>query len=287
MNKNQRLRYEMFLRVRDFGHVHRDRFPESSTAGKAFAAAVAGLEAHAMAGLLTAEEGRTARDAARDALVDRLTAIARTARVIARALPGADAVFRMPAERSDTSLLTTARAFISEGQAVKNRFVPLGTPDDFLTGLQKVVDTYDQAIGGRRGGARRHEDGHRAGPRRRPHPRRRRRQHAAGRPGRARGVEARSAADVEGKRRVHRCEGAGHEARRANANAGGAGSGIARGGHDGRASRRRSAGGRSAEGDCSLPLFDDGGVNGTKNWRSARGPRAHLGRSSPHVANTQ
>jgi hypothetical protein len=155
MNKNQRLRYEMFLRVRDFGHVHRDRFPESSTAGKAFAAvaaAVADLEAHAMAGLLTAEEGRKARDAARDALVDRLTAIARTARVIARALPGADAVFRMPAERSDTSLLTTARAFISEGQAVKNRFVPLGMPDDFLTGLQKVVDTYDQAIGGRRAG---------------------------------------------------------------------------------------------------------------------------------------
>jgi hypothetical protein len=34
------------------------------------------------------------------------------ARVIARALPGADEVYKLPEQRTDTALLTTARAFI-------------------------------------------------------------------------------------------------------------------------------------------------------------------------------
>jgi hypothetical protein len=155
MTREQRLRYEMLLRVRDFGSAHRARFPESSTAGKGFAAvagAVAAIEGHAMDGLVTAEEGRKARDAAREVLVERLTAIARTARVIARDLPGADDVFKVPEQRSDTALLTTARAFIREGEAVKARFVPLGMSDRFLTDLQAVVETFEEAIHGRRAG---------------------------------------------------------------------------------------------------------------------------------------
>jgi hypothetical protein len=68
------------------------------------------------------------------------------ARVIARALPGADEVYKLPEQRTDTALLTTARAFIREGQAAKERFVPLGMSENCLTDLQ------EQAIGGRRAG---------------------------------------------------------------------------------------------------------------------------------------
>ena len=45
MNRNQRFRYEMFVRVRSFGVANRDQFPESSTGGKALALVEAAVAA--------------------------------------------------------------------------------------------------------------------------------------------------------------------------------------------------------------------------------------------------
>ena len=61
MTKAERVRYEMFLRVRDFGHAHRDMFPESSTGGRSFATiarAVAEIESHVAKKRVTAKDGR-------------------------------------------------------------------------------------------------------------------------------------------------------------------------------------------------------------------------------------
>ena len=49
MTRRQRYRYEMFVRVRDFGRASQDLFPASSTGGQAFGrviAAVAAIEDH-------------------------------------------------------------------------------------------------------------------------------------------------------------------------------------------------------------------------------------------------
>ena len=128
--------------------------PESSVAGKAFetvARAAADVETYATAKLLTAEEGKKSKAAAR-AIVERLTTIARTARVIAETTPGADGVFQLPEKKSDVALLTTARAFIREGEAAKERFVTLGMPDTFVAELEALVDGFEQAIRDRRAG---------------------------------------------------------------------------------------------------------------------------------------
>jgi len=155
MERYERQRYEMLVRVRNFGMTHRQHFPETSAGGKAFtvvAEAAAALEAHATAKLLTAEEGKKTKAAARNAVVERLAVIARTARELARTVPGADSVFRLPEGRSDVALITTARAFVREGQSRIERFVPLGMAGTFVAELQEVTDTFEQAVKGREAG---------------------------------------------------------------------------------------------------------------------------------------
>ena len=83
MDRYQSLRYEMFLRVREFGTTHRQLFPESSTAHKSFAAlatAVDRIRTHTTAATLTAGEGRKPTKMLREAINDRLITLARTSR---------------------------------------------------------------------------------------------------------------------------------------------------------------------------------------------------------------
>jgi hypothetical protein len=155
MKRDDRLRYEMFLRVRDFGIAQRQLFPDGSMGGKAFAAvaaAIAQIEASATEKLLTAEEGRQAKAAARDVLVERMTTIARTARLLSKNAPGSDAVFQLPVYLSDVELLAAARAYVREAQAAIDRFVLLGMPKTFVVDLQALVDGFEQAVHGRRAG---------------------------------------------------------------------------------------------------------------------------------------
>jgi hypothetical protein len=143
----------LFLRVRDFGTVERQRFPEPSTAGRAFAvvaAAAADIEGQVASILLMTEEGTTAKAAARAALVRRLAAIARTARLVARTVPGAADGFHLSPKPSDVALLAVARAFVREGQAAKDQLVPLGLPETFITDVQVRIDRFEQAIRNRR-----------------------------------------------------------------------------------------------------------------------------------------
>jgi hypothetical protein len=102
--------------------------------------------------VLTAEEGRRAKGAARQLLVDRLSTIARTARLMAKHAPGADAVFQVPADSSDLALLTAARAAITACEAALDRFVLLGLPKTFVAELQELTDSFEQAVHGRRAG---------------------------------------------------------------------------------------------------------------------------------------
>lgn len=155
MKKNERLRYEMFLRVRDFGNAHRQQFPDGSMGGKAFravGAAIAEIDAHNTARVLHGRGGKKARSAAREALVERLMAIARTARLMSKASPGSDGAFRIPSNSSDVALLTAARAILQESQAAVDRLVLLGLPKTFVTDLQELIDRFEQGVHGRRTG---------------------------------------------------------------------------------------------------------------------------------------
>jgi len=155
MSRNEHLRHEMLLRVRDFGVAHRDEFPKSSPAGKEFAtvaAAAAEMQAGARRKLLAAEEDRKAKTEVREAITERLMTLARTARLAARTTPGADRGLKLPSGKSDAALLTTTLVFIEKAEAVLNVLVLLGLPKTFLTELQELADRLQVLIDATRNG---------------------------------------------------------------------------------------------------------------------------------------
>ena len=153
--KEERIRYEMFLRVRDFGAAHSELFHESSAGAESFARlgqVVSQMEEHAIAKQLAAKDGRTVKTAARAAVRKRMLAIARTARRVAVRVPGVENKLQLPRLQSDAALLTAARTFLREVEPVANKLVHLGLPSTFLKEFTDAVSVFDNAIAGRRAG---------------------------------------------------------------------------------------------------------------------------------------
>jgi hypothetical protein len=149
MTRYELLRHEMLLRVRDFGIAHRGRFPTESAVDEAFrtvAAAIQQIEATVSAMRPGAGESPAARSAARDALWDRLMALAPSARLIAKTAPGFVVVLRFRHQPADGVMLTAARAFIGEARTAFDRFVALGWPTTFLDDLQALVDGFERTL---------------------------------------------------------------------------------------------------------------------------------------------
>jgi hypothetical protein len=138
-------RYEMLVRVRDFGLAHSDLFPPSEKGGEAFAqvtAAVAALSENAAAQI--SGDGTTTREIARAALRNELDAIAMTARALAIDRPGLGDQFWLPRRGGDQTLLSAARAFLREAVPLEAEFVRHAMPADFPDPAQGA----DRRIGG-------------------------------------------------------------------------------------------------------------------------------------------
>jgi hypothetical protein len=140
--------YKMLARVRDFGNTHRDLFPDSGPGGQQFAAvaeAVKQLSEQAMSNTAAAREGASTKAKGRRALIDRLEAISRTARVIAEGTPGLEDKFHLPDPQTDEAVLTAGRVFARDAAAFKSQFVGHGMPETFLADLDDLVVTFEKA----------------------------------------------------------------------------------------------------------------------------------------------
>jgi len=147
MNTFNTRRYEMLVRVRDFGLSHSDLFPPSEKGGEAFAqvtAAVSALTEHAVAQI--SSTGTTARALPRAALRNELDAIGLTARALAIDTPGLDEPFRLPRRGGDQALLSAARVFLHEATPLAADFVRHAMPADFLTRLTARIVELEGAI---------------------------------------------------------------------------------------------------------------------------------------------
>jgi len=69
--------------------------------------------------LSTRQEGKAARTAACTTLLEQLTAITETARVVASKVPGFNNVFRLPRWKGDSALMTAGRMFVREAERLK------------------------------------------------------------------------------------------------------------------------------------------------------------------------
>ena len=116
MTRDQRSRYEMFVRVRDFGTAHRDAFPASASGGQMFdevTTAVATIEDQLKQRVLARAEAQRVKKTTRQAVVRYMRAVARTGRQVTASESGMNP-FRLPERLSASSVLSTARAFIQE-----------------------------------------------------------------------------------------------------------------------------------------------------------------------------
>jgi hypothetical protein len=152
MKDRERRRYEMFLRVREFGLSRAAQFPPNTLAGELFTrltAVINEMDAHTAAqssGRSATQQGSTSKAAAREELRRDLDAISRTARVMAISTPGLEDKFRAPRSVSDQVLLATARAFVADALPLTTEFTRRGLPDDFLADLNADIGEFEEAI---------------------------------------------------------------------------------------------------------------------------------------------
>jgi hypothetical protein len=149
MQSKESRRYEMLVRVRDFGQKHQHLFPESAVSGQAFAAVAASVDQlceHVVSALETTRERNKVREEARAKLVEVLDAIVRTGRILAEEQPGTVNTFRLPKKRSDRLLVAIGRGFIRDAEALKASFMAHGMPATFVADLTGLVDRFEAAL---------------------------------------------------------------------------------------------------------------------------------------------
>jgi hypothetical protein len=149
MNDNNRRRYEMLVRVRDFGTAYAHLFPKSTLAQQAFATVIAGvgeIDAHDLTEASASVSARaTRKSVARKSLVERLTLIRKTAGVLAGANEQLREHFALDA-RNDDALLRTARQFVKQAAPVAAQFIEHGMPPTFLVDLGTLIETFEEAL---------------------------------------------------------------------------------------------------------------------------------------------
>ena len=143
-------KYQMLVRVREFGAAHRDLFPARSVAGKLFAAVAAAAEAlqqhdsKELAGRGGEQDAAASQSAAREALRRQVRAIAQTA--AAAEAPGLGSKFRASLNCSDERLLSQARTYLTEAKPFAETFVAHELPSNFLRQLQAAIETFEGAM---------------------------------------------------------------------------------------------------------------------------------------------
>lgn len=148
MTRVQRYKYDMFVRVRDFGVAHQAAFPESSTGAQLFqkmSAAVAALDGHLKHRALGSAEARKTTPAARSAVTVYMRTIVSAARRMMRGTPEVNP-FRMPPQKTMRAEIATARAIIDEAAKRQEAFIRLGLPSTFVADFTKLVDDLEQAL---------------------------------------------------------------------------------------------------------------------------------------------
>lgn len=149
MTREQRYRYRMFVRVRDFGAANQELFPETSTGGQAFAtvaAAIAAVADHMKKRDIARANAQRVQATTRAAVWQRMKVVAHTARRAVTIEGGANP-FKMPSRSSTDVVLARARVFIEEAEGWRDAFVALGLRPTFIDDLRALADRLEAAAG--------------------------------------------------------------------------------------------------------------------------------------------
>ncbi|MBK8303407.1 MAG: hypothetical protein WBC19_15330 [Pyrinomonadaceae bacterium] len=149
MDDNERRRYEMLVRVRQFGTDNAGDFPGGSVGDTQFTVvgdSVDGVESEAgkqQAGFGEAAQQYEVKGTARENLREQMSDISRTARSMEYAFDGISNKFRMPRNRNDADLLNKGRAFATEAVPYNTDFKDYGLPGSFIADLTAACDAFE------------------------------------------------------------------------------------------------------------------------------------------------
>lgn len=153
MNDSERRKREAFLISCGFGDAHASDFADGSLAKqyfvnlKAVCAELDQLGGSEIAAFGSARAGTFSRQQARDAIIEHLQALRRTARAMADEVPGIEAKFRIPYDNNDRNLLNAARAALTDATPLKARFIAHEMAADFLEDLAADIAALEASMG--------------------------------------------------------------------------------------------------------------------------------------------
>jgi hypothetical protein len=144
---------EMLIDVRQFGLAYASHFPAGSRGKELFDLVGQHIDALETYSATQAQHARAAREKtgqklrAVKALREKMAAIARTARAMSKDRPELQDKFRMPKGEGAQDLLSAARAFAGEVEAIKDEFIRRGMaptfPGDFTALIGEVEACVD------------------------------------------------------------------------------------------------------------------------------------------------
>ena len=155
MNELENKRYQMLIRVREFGARHASDFPADAFGGQTFSEVgaviteLAGYATTQSVGRGSARERTVSQATARAALYEHLLAINVTARALALDTPGLETKFRMPRNGTDQALITAGRAFAADAVPLAGEFQKHEMPAHFVDELNADIAALEEAISGR------------------------------------------------------------------------------------------------------------------------------------------
>lgn len=149
MTNRQARQVAMLVRSDRFVQERPGLFPEGSQGSKASNTLSTVLEqigAFNSAKQKKGREVRTTKRLAKEALRAQLLTITRSARVLAKTVPDADARFPLPVGESDMAAHQAGLLFVKESTAMKEAFIECGLPATFLETLQQSVTAFERAV---------------------------------------------------------------------------------------------------------------------------------------------
>jgi hypothetical protein len=158
MNDQEKRTLDTLRRVRDFDSAHAELFAAGSLARELFdaiAGVVGELEGHAAAestGRSKARQGTAGKASAREAILEGLSILRRTARSMSYTMPGIEEKFPVPHKQDGQELLNTARAALAAALPLKAEFLRREVPERVFQDLEADIAAYHAAITGQNTG---------------------------------------------------------------------------------------------------------------------------------------
>lgn len=153
MDDREIAEYNCFKSICTFGDAHTDRFPATGFAGgfftrmKGVVTRLEDLGANKVSESGASRQSTVSRAEAKRRLSSTLEAMNLAADAMGQTTPGFELKFRRPREKSNQALLSAARAFHEDAQAMQAEFINYGLGADFLAVLAAEIADFEHATG--------------------------------------------------------------------------------------------------------------------------------------------